>query len=63
MTLPAALAGAIVWFVLRYVIGAAAYIPGAAAASAVLLVETIVVTELLGPVYERLDSLSVERAE
>jgi hypothetical protein len=29
----------------------------------VLIVEALVVTELLGPVYERLDALAVERAE
>jgi len=63
MTLPAAVAGGILWLVLRYVIGAGAYVPAAAAAAAVLLVETVAVTELLGPVYERIDALDVERAE
>jgi hypothetical protein len=32
-------------------------------AAAVLVTETVVVTELLGPMYERLDALDVERAE
>ena len=63
MTIPAALAAAVLWFVMRPFIGAAAHVPGAAAAAAVLIVEALVVTELLGPVYERLDALAVERAE
>jgi ABC-2 type transport system permease protein len=63
MALPAAVAGGILWFVLRYVIGAAAYVPAAAVATVILIVEAVVVTELLGPVYERLDALSVERVE
>jgi ABC-2 type transport system permease protein len=63
MMLPAAAAGAIVWFASRLVIGAAAYVPGAVVSTAVLIVEAVVCTELLGPAYERLDALSVERVE
>ncbi|HEY7284136.1 MAG TPA: hypothetical protein VH497_01745, partial [Vicinamibacterales bacterium] len=63
MTLPAAVTAALVWFVLRYLIGAAAYVPAAAVAVVILVVEALVATELLGPVYERLDALAVERAE
>jgi hypothetical protein len=63
MALPAAITGGLVWFVLRYLIGAAAYVPAAGVAVVILIVEAVVATELLGPVYERLDALSVERAE
>jgi ABC-2 type transport system permease protein len=63
LALPATITGALVWFVLRYLIGAAAYVPAAAVAVVILIVEAVVATELLGPVYERLDALSVERAE
>jgi hypothetical protein len=63
MALPAAAAAGILWFVLRLVIGPGAYVPAAAVAAAVLVTETVVVTELLGPMYERLDALDVERGE
>jgi hypothetical protein len=63
MALPAAITGGLVWFVLRYLIGVAAYVPAAGVAVVILIVEAVVATELLGPVYERLDALSVERAE
>jgi hypothetical protein len=63
MSLPAAVTGSLVWFVLRYLIGPAAYVPAAVVAVVILIVEAVVATELLAPVYERLDALSVERAE
>jgi ABC-2 type transport system permease protein len=63
MALPAAVTAALVWFVLRYLIGAAAYVPAAAVAVVILVGEALVAIELLGPVYERLDALAVERAE
>ena len=63
MALPGAVAGGIVWFVLRLLIGSAALIPAAAVCSGLLLVEVLVITELLGPAYEQLDLLAVERAE
>ncbi len=63
MALPGALAGGIVWFVLRRLVGSAALIPAAAVCSGLLLVEVLVITELLGPAYEQLDLLAVERPE
>jgi ABC-2 type transport system permease protein len=63
MMLPAAAAAGVLWFILRFFIGPAAYVPAAAVATVVLVVEAVVITELLGPVYERLDALSVERGE
>ena len=63
MALPGAVGGGIVWFVLRLLVGSAALIPAAAVCSGLLLVEVLVITELLGPAYEQLDLLAVERAE
>jgi len=63
MALPAAAAAGILWLALRFLIGPGAFVPAAAVAAAILVVETVVVTELLGPMYERLDALDVERAE
>jgi hypothetical protein len=63
MALPGAVAGGIVWFALSLFVGSAALIPAAAVCSGLLLVEVLVMTELLGPAYERLDLLAVERPE
>src|SRR5262249_6898593 len=63
MTLPGAIAGGIVWFAFRPFVGSLALIPAALVCSLALFVEVIVVTELLGPAYDRLDLLAVERAE
>src|SRR5262245_15910112 len=61
--LPAAIAGGIVWFALRWAIGSAAIIPGAFVATAVGAIEVLLATEALGPAYDRIDILAVERAE
>lgn len=61
--LPAAIAGGIVWFALRWVIGSAALVPGALVATAIVAIEVLLATEALGPAYERIDILAVERAE
>jgi hypothetical protein len=63
MALPGAVAGGVVWFAMRVFVGSIALVAGAAVCSAVLLVEVLVMTELLGPAYERLDLLAVERPE
>jgi hypothetical protein len=63
MTLPAAIAGGIVWFAFGRFIGPAALMPAAAACTVILAVEVLVATEALGPLYEKLDLLAVERAE
>jgi len=63
MLLPAALAGGIVWFAFRSIIGAAAIVPGAIVCALVVAIEVLLATEALGPAYERLDILAVERAE
>lgn len=60
---PAAAAGAIVWFAFSRLVGAVAIIPGACAAAAVIAIEVALATEALGPLFERLDVTSVEGAE
>jgi hypothetical protein len=60
---PGAIAGGIVWVVLRGVMGTAVFVPAAVLFAGVVLTEVLVSTELLAPVYERMDLMSVERAE
>jgi ABC-2 type transport system permease protein len=60
---PGGIPAAIVWFVLRRVMGAAVFVPAAVIFAGVVLTEVLVATELLGPAYERMDLTSVERAE
>jgi ABC-2 type transport system permease protein len=61
--LPGAIAGGIVWFALKFFIGAAALIPAAMVSTVVVGLEILVATEAMGPAYERLDILAVERVE
>ncbi len=61
--LPGAIVGGIVWFALQHFIGAAALVPAAIVCTAIVAVEVLLATEALGPAYERLDVLAVERAE
>ncbi len=61
-SVPAAIAGGIVWFALQWIIGSAALIPGALVATAVVAIEVLLATEALGPAYERIDILAVERS-
>ena len=61
--LPGAIAGGIVWFALQRVVGAAALVPAAIVCAVVIGVEVLVATEAIGPAYERLDVMAVERAE
>jgi hypothetical protein len=60
---PGAIAGAIVWFAFRRLLGPAAVIPAAVVFSAIMTIEVLLATEMLGPAYERLDISAVERAE
>src|SRR5262245_1842490 len=62
-SLPGAVAGGIVWFALQWIVGSAALIPAALVATAVVAIEVLLATEALGPAYERIDILAVERAE
>jgi ABC-2 type transport system permease protein len=61
--LPGAIAGGIVWFALAGFIGPAALVPAAAVCTVIVAVEVLLATEAMGPVYERLDLMAVERAE
>jgi ABC-2 type transport system permease protein len=61
--MPAAIGGGIVWFAFRWMIGNAAMIPGALVATAIAAIEVLLATEALGPAYERIDILAVERSE
>jgi ABC-2 type transport system permease protein len=60
---PGAVTGAVVWFALYRFVGIASLVPAAAACLAVVAVEVLVVTEVLGLAYERVDVTEVERAE
>ena len=61
--LPGAVAGLVVWFVLQRFLGTAVFVVASAVFAGIVLVEVLAATELLGPAYERLDLLSVERGE
>jgi ABC-2 type transport system permease protein len=61
--LPGAIAGGLVWFVLQRLVGAGAMVPAAIVCTLVVGVEVMLATEAIGPVYERLDVLAVERAD
>ena len=63
MVLPGVLAGAIVWFAFSVIVGPMALIPGAVACAVVVGIEVLAATEALGPLYERMDVLAVERTE
>ena len=61
--LPGGAAGAIVWVTLHGLVGSASLVPAALVCSTALVMEVLVATEMLGPAYERLDLLAVDRGE
>jgi ABC-2 type transport system permease protein len=61
--LPGAIAGGIVWFALQRFIGAAALIPAAIVGTVIVGLEVLLATEAIGPSYERIDIMAVERSE
>ena len=64
MAVPGAIAGGIIWFAFYRFIGPSALVPAARrVASAIVAVEVLLATEALGPAYERLDIVTVERSE
>jgi hypothetical protein len=63
MALPGVIAAGIVWFAGGRFFGPGMLIPAAGVCTAVIAVEVLLATEALGPVYERLDVLAVERVE
>jgi hypothetical protein len=63
MMSPGVIAGAILWFVFRRFVGEAALIPAAIVCLGIVGVEVLAATEALGPAYEHMDALSIERGE
>jgi len=62
--LPGTIAGGIAWFALRSFVGAgAALVPASLVCAVIVAMEVLLATEAIGPAYERLDALAVERAE
>ncbi len=61
--LPGAAAGGVIMFAFRRFIGAAALVPAAAVCGVMVLLEVLMITEAIAPVYERMDLVSVERGE
>lgn len=60
---PGAIAGAIVTFVFYRVIGPVSLVPAAVACVMLVVIEVLVITEMLGAAYDRIDLSQVERAE
>ena len=60
---PAALIDGVLWFAFRGIVGDVIVVPLSMLFAGIVLLEVLVVTELLGPAYERIDLTSVERAE
>ncbi len=63
MFVPGAIAGGAVWLALQQWIGSLAVVPASLVCTAIVLLEVLAATELLSPLYERLDLLAVERGE
>ena len=63
LVLPGAAAGGLIVFAFRRFIGAAAIVPAAAVCGVIVLLEVLMVTDAIAPVYERMDLVSVERGE
>jgi hypothetical protein len=61
--LPGAIAGGIVWFALQRFVGSGALVAAALVCTVIVGVEVLLATEAMGPAYEQLDVLAVERAE
>jgi hypothetical protein len=60
---PGAIVGGAVWFAFNRFIGPIVLVPAAAACAAVIGLEVLLVTEAVGPAYERLDLTAIERTE
>lgn len=61
--LPGAIGAGVVWLIFYRFAGAIVLVPMGVVFAAIVLVEVLAVTELLGPAYERIDVTSVERPE
>jgi hypothetical protein len=60
---PGAIAGALVTFVFYRVIGLVSLVPAAVACVLLVAIEVLVITEMLGAAYDRIDLSQVERAD
>ena len=60
---PGAIAGGIVTFAFYRLIGDISLVPAAVVCLAIVAIEILVVTEMLGGVYDRIDLSQVERSE
>ena len=63
LMIPGAVGGGAIWLALSQWTGVVAVVPAALVCTAIVLLEVLVGSELLGPLYERLDILAVERTE
>jgi hypothetical protein len=61
--LPGAIPAGIVWFVLQPFVGEAALVPAALVCTMIVGLEVLLATEAIGPAYERIDLMAVERSE
>ena len=60
---PGAIAGGAIWLAFNGFIGPIVLVPAAAVCAAVIGLEVLLVTEVVGPAYERLDLTAIERTE
>lgn len=63
LMIPGALVGGAIWFAFERWLGAAVFVLAAAACTTIVLVEILAATELLAPLFDRLDILAVEHTE
>lgn len=61
--LPGAIAAGVVWLIFYRFVGPIVLVPMGVVFAAIVIVEVLAVTEVLGPAYERIDVTSVERPE
>lgn len=61
MLLPGAVAGGLLWLVLFRTVGALVFPIAAFAGAVIMAFEVLALTELLGPAFERIDLLAIER--
>ena len=61
MLLPGGLAGGLLWLLLSRTVGALVFPIAAFAGAVIMAFEVLALTELLGPAFERIDLLAIER--
>ena len=60
---PGAIAGGAIWLAFNRFMGPIVLVPAAAVCAAVIGLEVLLVTEVVGPAYQRLDLTAIERTE